>query len=277
VLKGTEISITGEKVKELEIVKAHLSLLEFQAFVDRYLNALLSGTIDEIDAGYLLYGKRSTISSRRNFPIAAESPRSEPLSSPASPAPAYTTSNKSSKPSTQPQLIKSSISPTKRLYRDSHTSRLRQVQSKLKPQLAQDRKQYHQQKTRVEEPVIEILAKNRIDDLLSSDTDSSVSYVSTRRYYDPNSGSSALAIAEAFLNGSVAKDLATLRDHERETNESPIDDDYHLAAAKLDPESIYRGGWEMKRNAWVADFGLPHTRAVKSDGLDTASVYKDHQ
>ena len=167
--------------------------------------------------------------------------------------------------------------------KETLTSRLRKVQSRIKPEITRDKMLF--QKLRASDRVssMKMMAKNRIKSILSDEDYKLYGKESFKRLEDLNSGAATLEIVDSFLKGNVASEFTY--DHSvdqmsttanistaddlaigAEMEEGRVDAQIAVAAVSTTPQPTSPKPTAPKASAWAADFGPAHTRTLNSRG-----------
>lgn len=149
--------------------------------------------------------------------------------------------------------------------RDTKTSHLRKVQSRIAADVTRDKNRWRMIKVGQTNAALEAIAKHRVDEIL----DQNSSNHNPGRLRDVSSGSAAMAIADEFLRSNVGKTVITSSNIPND--EEIVSDEYgmHVTSAveypgisggnskptrNVNNENVTEGKWTVSKNGWVADF-----------------------
>lgn len=116
-----------------------------------------------------------------------------------------------------------------------------------------------------------------LNDSKSVDSIRNSSAEKSKQYLDMSSGAAALEIAEAFLNGSIARDIADQsKNYKINVDSSDLFSSLETINRNNPTRDISSGvGWRAREGGWVADFGSAHTATIKAytDSSSDSSSY----
>lgn len=213
ILRGVETTILECNEKDT-IRSSAINFHQWKLFVDRFIGIAKMRTFNKDDAISLLASlldPKSPPNHKSNINLVEIKPHptTDILRNVAdADTKEYSSTNVDMKfiPQNSPKKEKESIS-----------SKLKKVESKIKDKVQQDKKIWENAKSQQSKVAFEIVAKSRVDDLINQERKRIEEIVSPltksgkkgsrRQYQDLSSGSSAIAIADAFLLG-LGKDLS---------------------------------------------------------------------
>ncbi len=180
-------------------------------------------------------------------------------------SPSYSNRAKYDVPSSPPRSSPPHRNTTKPKVRDTKTSHLRKVQSRIVADVNRDKNRWRMIKEGQTNAALEAIAKHRVDEILDQNSNNH----NPGRLRDVSSGSAAVAIAEEFLRSNVGKTVITSSNVPND--EEIVNDEYgmHVTASveypvisggsskptrNINNENVTEGKWTVSKNGWVADF-----------------------